>query len=87
MFYDIDTPYNSRQYSDAYHLLENLAEWKKPEVVGVSKKMDHSHLNSEYCRKSAINAFANLIQHANCKHPNLLSYNNTGDSKDGPSNA
>ena len=24
----IDTPYNSRQYGDLYHLLENLAEWK-----------------------------------------------------------
>ncbi len=82
----IDPPYNSRQYSDAYHLLENLAEWKKPEVVGVSKKMDRSHIKSEYCLKSAISAFANLIQHANCNHI-LFSYNNTGDSKDERSNA
>ena len=26
----IDPPYNSRQYSDAYHLLENLVENKEP---------------------------------------------------------
>ena len=82
----IDPPYNSRQYSDAYHLLENLAEWKKPEVVGIGKKMDRSHIKSDYCIKSATRAFADLIRNADCKHI-LLSYNNTGDSKDGRSNA
>ncbi len=35
----IDPPYNSRQYCDAYHLLENVARWEKPEVFGVAKKM------------------------------------------------
>jgi adenine-specific DNA-methyltransferase len=29
----IDPPYNSRQYSDIYHLLENLAVWNKPQVA------------------------------------------------------
>ncbi len=82
----IDPPYNSRQYSDAYHLLENLAEWKKPEVVGIGKKMDRSHIKSNYCLKSATQAFADLINNANCKHI-LFSYNNTGNSKDGRSNA
>jgi len=82
----IDPPYNSRQYSDAYHLLENLAEWKKPEVEGVAKKMDRSHIKSSYCLKSATQAFEDLIVAADCKHI-LLSYNNTGDSKDGRSNA
>ncbi len=82
----IDPPYNSRQYSDAYHLLENLAEWKKPEVEGVAKKMDRSYIKSSYCLKNASQAFEDLIKNANCKHI-LLSYNNTGDSKDGRSNA
>ena len=82
----IDPPYNSRQYSDAYHLLENLAEWKKPKVVGIGKKMDRSHIKSDYCLKSATRAFIGLIRNADCKHI-LLSYNNTGDSKDGRSNA
>lgn len=82
----IDPPYNSRQYSDAYHLLENLAEWKKPEVEGVAKKMDRSHIKSSYCLKNATQAFEDLIRNADCKHI-LLSYNNTGDSKDGRSNA
>ncbi|MBF0518145.1 MAG: DNA adenine methylase [Nitrospirae bacterium] len=82
----IDPPYNSRQYSDAYHLLENVAQWKKPTVEGVAKKMDRSHIKSLYCLKNAIQAFDDLIKNANCKHI-LLSYNNTGDSKDGRSNA
>lgn len=82
----IDPPYNSRQYSDAYHLLENLAEWKNPDVEGIGKKMDRSHIKSDYCLKTATQAFADLIRNADCKHI-LLSYNNTGDSKDGRSNA
>ena len=82
----IDPPYNSRQYSDAYHLLENLATWDKPPVHGIAKKMNRDHLKSEYCLKSAPEAFADLIRNAKCKHI-LVSYNNTGESKDGRSNA
>jgi adenine-specific DNA-methyltransferase len=82
----IDPPYNSRQYSDGYHLLENLANWQKPVVCGKAKKMDRSHIKSDYCLKSASNAFADLISNANCKHI-LISYNNTGENKDNRSNA
>jgi len=82
----IDPPYNSRQYSDAYHLLENLASWEKPPVHGKAKKMDRAHIKSDYCLNSAPRAFADLIANANCKHI-LVSYNNTGESKDGRSNA
>lgn len=82
----IDPPYNSRQYSDAYHLLENLVIWEKPSVHGKAKKMDRSHIKSDYCLKSAPKAFADLISNANCKHI-LVSYNNTGENKDGRSNA
>ena len=42
----IDPPYNSRQYCDAYHLLENIAIWNKPKVYGVAKKMDRTNLKS-----------------------------------------
>ena len=82
----IDPPYNSRQYSDAYHLLENLVTWNKPPVYGKAKKMDRSHIKSNYCLKTAPKAFADLISNADCKHI-LVSYNNTGESKDGRSNA
>lgn len=82
----IDPPYNSRQYSDAYHLLENLSEWKKPRVFGVGKKMNRLHIKSNYCLKNATHVFSDLIRNADCKHI-FVSYNNTGDSKDERSNA
>jgi adenine-specific DNA-methyltransferase len=82
----LDPPYNSRQYADAYHLLENLAKWEKPPVFGKAKKMDRAQLKSNYCLKSATSSFADLIGNADCKHI-LVSYNNTGESKDGRSNA
>lgn len=82
----IDPPYNSRQYCDAYHLLENLATWKKPAVYGKAGKMNRADLKSDYCLKTATNAFVDLIKNAQCKHI-LVSYNNTGESKDGRSNA
>lgn len=46
--------------SDAYHLLENLASWEKPTVHGKAKKMDRSHIKSNYCLNSAPKAFADL---------------------------
>lgn len=82
----IDPPYNSRQYCDTYHLLENLAAWEKPDLYGKARKMNRAHLKSYYCLKSAGKAFANLIKDAKCKHI-LVSYNNTGRSKNGRSNA
>ena len=82
----IDPPYNSRQYCDSYHLLENLMVWEKPIVLGKAKKMDREHIKSDYCLKSAPRAFADLISNANCKHI-LVSYNNTGENKDERSNA
>jgi len=83
----IDPPYNSRQYGDSYHLLENIVSWKKPKVLGVAKKMEErSHLKSEYCLKSAPEAFRDLILNAKTKHI-LLSYNNTAETKNSRSNA
>lgn len=82
----IDPPYNSRQYSDAYHLLENLAENKKPKVFGKAKKMDREKIKSNYCTKEATNSFQDLIYKAKTRYI-LVSYNNTGEKKDGRSNA
>ncbi|MFA6446125.1 MAG: DNA adenine methylase, partial [Candidatus Paceibacterota bacterium] len=73
----IDPPYNSRQYGDAYHLLENIASWKKLKVFGVAKKIDRSNLKSDYCLKSAGNAFSELIDKIDSKFI-LISYNDMG---------
>lgn len=82
----IDPPYNSRQYCDAYHFLENIALNKKPEVKGVAKKMDRSHLKSKYCMSKAANEFADLIENISAKYI-LVSYNNTGEKGNARSNA
>lgn len=82
----LDPPYNSRQYSDAYHLLENIAQWQKPPVFGVAKKMDRTAIKSDYCTMKATQAFANLIAHAQAKYI-VLSYNNMSDKGNSRSNA
>lgn len=82
----IDPPYNSRQYCDAYHLLENVARWNKPEVFGVAKKMDRTALKSDYCTKKATNAFEKLIDSIHAKYI-MLSYNNMAEKGNDRSNA
>ena len=82
----IDPPYNSRQYCDAYHLLENVARWEKPEVFGVARKMDRTALKSDYCTQKATVAFENLIDSIHAKYI-LLSYNNMANKGNDRSNA
>jgi adenine-specific DNA-methyltransferase len=71
----IDPPYNSRQYCDAYHLLENIARWEQPSVTGVARKMDRTALKSAYCTNKAAAAFEDLIRNVNARYI-LLSYSN-----------
>ena len=82
----IDPPYNSRQYCDAYHLLENVAHWEKPDVFGVAKKMNRDNMKSKYCTQSATEAFEDLIKNINAKYI-LFSYNNMATKGNGRSNA
>ena len=82
----LDPPYNSRQYCDAYHLLENVARWEKPEVYGVARKMNRTLLKSDYCMITATKAFEELIERADTKYI-LLSYNNMSNKGNDRSNA
>ena len=82
----IDPPYNSRQYSDAYHLLENVAKWEKPEVFGVAAKMDRTNIKSDYCTKKATDTFKDLIDNLDVKYI-LVSYNNMSNKGNSRSNA
>lgn len=75
----IDPPYNSRQYSRFYHVLENIATWKKPKLYGVALKPEPENM-SEYCKSSALTAFSSLIKDLKCKYI-VVSYNNTYTSK------
>lgn len=82
----IDPPYNSRQYCDAYHLLENVARWEKPPVYGVARKFDRSKLKSDYCTINATEAFEDLIDKMHSRYI-LFSYNNMATKGNDRSNA
>lgn len=82
----MDPPYNSRQYCDTYHLLENVARWEKPEVSGIAKKMNREGMKSKYCTSQATEAFETLVKNVQAK-VFTLSYNNMGEKGNNRSNA
>lgn len=75
----IDPPYNSRQYSRFYHVLETLTKWDKPKLYGVAMKPKEENM-SDYCKTSAPRAFLDLIEKLKCKYI-VVTYNNTYKSK------
>ncbi|MDR2962293.1 MAG: DNA adenine methylase [Bacteroidales bacterium] len=78
----LDPPYNARQYVNFYHVLENLAEWKQPQVFGKTLKMERENRMSEYSKAKAKDALEDLVLNAHCKYI-VLSYNNTYSAKSG----
>lgn len=75
----IDPPYNSRQYSRFYHVLETLVKWDNPALHGVALKPEPENM-SDYCRVNAKDKFAELVKDIDAKYL-VVSYNNTYDSK------
>ncbi len=75
----VDPPYNSRQYSRFYHVLENVAQWKKPKLEGTALKPGAENM-SDYCRNKAPAVFADLIQNIDAGYI-VVTYNNTYHSK------
>lgn len=75
----VDPPYNSRQYSRFYHLLENLVTWKKPTLSGKAKKPPVENV-SQYSKIAAPIVFDDLINSINSKYI-VVTYNNTYNSK------
>lgn len=74
----LDPPYNSRQYVDNYHVLENIARWEKPPLFGKTRKFKRDALKSPYSqRRTAGASLEHLMARADCRHI-LLSYNNEG---------
>lgn len=80
----LDPPYNARQYINFYHILENLAEWKKPTVSGKTLKMPRQEKMSEYSKAKAKDFLQDLVINAKSKYI-LLSYNNTYKANSGAS--
>ena len=75
----IDPPYNSRQYSRFYHVMETITKWEKPKLAGTAMKPPEENM-SDYCRNSAPKVFGELIESLNVKYI-VVTYNNTYDSK------
>lgn len=75
----IDPPYNSRQYSRFYHVLENIAKWEKPDLYGVAMKPAPENM-SDYSRTSAPRVFDDLVTNIDAKYI-VVTYNNTYTSK------
>ncbi|MBQ7257915.1 MAG: DNA adenine methylase [Abditibacteriota bacterium] len=75
----IDPPYNSRQYSRFYHVLEVLTKGNEPNLYGEALKPKEENM-SDYCRNSATSAFWDLINSLKCKYI-VVSYNNTYNPK------
>ena len=85
----IDPPYNSRQYGDIYHVLENITTWKKPKLYGVARKpavQNRKNTKSLYSTSKAPQTFDDLISHVSARYV-LVSYNNMAKKGNGRSNA
>ncbi|MCK9272438.1 DNA adenine methylase [Candidatus Gracilibacteria bacterium] len=74
----LDPPYNHRQYSGNYHILETIAKYDNPKIRGITGMRDCSIQKSDYCKKSEVlKAFDDLVQNIDAKYI-FLSYNDEG---------
>ena len=72
----LDPPYNQRQYSVNYHLLNTIAIYD--DFIPKGKTGLREYNRSNYCKKSMVaKEFEELIKNANFKYI-FLSYNNEG---------
>ncbi|MFA5448976.1 MAG: DNA adenine methylase [Clostridia bacterium] len=73
----IDPPYNHRQYSANYHLLETIAKYDNPKIKGkTGLRVDN--ITSKYCSKQKVKQeFIDLIKNIKAKYI-FVSYNNEG---------
>ncbi|WP_312640811.1 DNA adenine methylase [Hydrogenoanaerobacterium sp.] len=73
----LDPPYNARQYSSNYHMLETIARGDSPIIRGKTGVRTDQH-KSRFCSsRHVFTAFENLIAAANFRYI-FLSYNNEG---------
>lgn len=71
----LDPPYNHRQYSGNYHVLETIAKNDKPKIKGKTGMRDCSNQKSLYCSRDKVKkAYKDLISNIKAKYI-FLSYN------------
>lgn len=76
----LDPPYNSRQYSRFYHLLETLTLNTKPKLYGIAKKPEVNNM-SEYCKVGAKEALKDLLDSLKTYTRYIvMTYNNTNSA-------
>lgn len=74
----IDPPYNSRQYSPNYHVLETIALYDFPKLKGITGQRTENTKKSLYCNKTKVTqTFEELISKAKFGHI-IVSYSNEG---------
>ena len=74
----LDPPYNSRQYSANYHLLETISRYDNPVIKGKIGLRNCNKQKSKFCSKPQVSqAFEELISNADFKYI-FLSYNDEG---------
>ncbi|MDP2103331.1 MAG: DNA adenine methylase, partial [Candidatus Gracilibacteria bacterium] len=74
----LDPPYNHRQYSGNYHILETIAKYDSPRLKGKTGMRDCSTQKSLYCSRDKVkDAYRDLITKIDAKYI-FLSYNDEG---------
>jgi len=72
----LDPPYNQRQYSSNYHILNTITQYDN--FIPKGKTGLREYTRSNYCKKNEVhNSFEDLIKNADFKYI-FLSYNNEG---------
>jgi len=71
----LDPPYNHRQYSWNYHVLETIAKYDNPKIKWMTWMRDCSNQKSMYCsRENVKKAFWELMSNIDARYV-FLSYN------------
>lgn len=74
----MDPPYNHRQYSSNYHLLETIARYDAPQISGKTGVRRYGNQKSDYCSRAKVKqSFRQLIETVDARYI-FLSYNNEG---------
>ncbi len=74
----LDPPYNHRQYSGNYHILETIARYDSPEIHGKTGMRDCREQKSAYCSRTNVKkAYGELIDNLDARYI-FLSYNDEG---------
>jgi adenine-specific DNA-methyltransferase len=71
----LDPPYNHRQYSGNYHLLETIAKYDNPQIFWKTWTRDNKENKSDFCSRVKVKkAFEELINNIDANYI-FVSYN------------